>query len=121
MLRTLLYFAGLAVLIFVAYQLASWNGRVAFNLPAYEFDLIFITLPWPGYHIDASLGVLLGAVLVLTAMVTVVYRFWSMLKRSPGALGRKLGDSRRRSLEPGSNSATATVLRFVRSVGDGRW
>ncbi len=96
MLRTLLYIVGLAVLIFFAYQLASWNGRVAFDLPAYEFDLLVMTIPWPGYHIDAALGVLLLAVFILAALVTVVYRFWSILKHSPGTLGRKFGEGRRR-------------------------
>ncbi len=96
MLRTLLYFVGLAILLLVAYQLASWNGRVAFDLPAYEFNLLVITFPWPGYHIEASLGVLLLAMFLLTALVTVIYRFWSLLKHSPGTLGRKFGESRRR-------------------------
>jgi HemY protein len=40
--------------------------------------------------------VLLIGVFILAALVTVVYRSWSALRRAPGTLGRKFGEGRRR-------------------------
>ena len=96
MLRTLLYFFWLVVLVTAAVMIADTKGRVSFNLPAFHRDLWFFELGWPGFHIEAAIGVLLLVVFFLAALVTVVYRFWSILKHSPGTLGRKFGEGRRR-------------------------
>jgi HemY protein len=96
MLRSLIYIFWLAVFLVAAVLLANWKGRVVFDLPAYEVDLLFFSFGWPGFHIETSIGVLLIGVFILAALVTVVYRSWSALRRAPGTLGRKFGEGRRR-------------------------
>lgn len=82
MLRTLLFFAKLAVLVYVAWWLALQPGEV--------------TLEWLGYRVDTSVGVLLFITFIFGILAALAYRFWGSLWRVPGQLGRVFERSRER-------------------------
>lgn len=54
-----------------------------------------VSLTWQGYRIDTSVGVLLAAVAVVSALVTALYQLWRFLRHVPGAIARYRRESRR--------------------------
>jgi HemY protein len=83
MLRALLFFVSLAVLLGIAWFLLDVRPGT-------------VSLEWWGYRIDTSIGILLLALLLISALVALLYRFWRGLVRVPRGLGRSLERSRKR-------------------------
>src|SRR3990170_6887831 len=82
MLRALVYFAQLALVVAAAVWLADRPGWVA--------------LDWLGYRLEAPVGLLLAAVLLVAAATALGYRAWRFVRRSPRRIARARADSRRR-------------------------
>jgi len=82
MLRALVYFVQLALVIAVAVWLAERPGEVA--------------VEWLGYRLEAPVGLLLAAVLLVAAATALGYRAWRFVRRSPRQIARARADSRRR-------------------------
>lgn len=55
-----------------------------------------VTLQWRSWRIDTSVGVLIGAVAVVSIIVAAIYRFWRFLRRVPGEIGNSLMHRRQR-------------------------
>lgn len=54
-----------------------------------------VSLTWQGYRIDTSASVLFAAVFLIALISAMLYRFWGVLVRTPGAIKRGLKDRRR--------------------------
>jgi len=55
-----------------------------------------VTLQWRGMRIDTSVGVLAALVLIFSAIVALIYRFWNFLRRTPKAIGNAMAERRQR-------------------------
>ena len=82
MWRSILFIAKAAVLVAVAVWLAYQPSRVTLEL----FD----------YRIDTSVGVLVLFVFLVTLASLMLYRSWRLLAGTPGSIGRRLRENRRR-------------------------
>ncbi len=54
-----------------------------------------VSLDWHGWRVDTSVGVLLAAVALVAAVLTILYQLWRFLRRAPGAIARRRRESRR--------------------------
>lgn len=54
-----------------------------------------VSLTWQGYRVDTSVGVLLAAVAVLSALLTALYQLWRFLRHAPRAFTAARRESRR--------------------------
>ena len=96
MLRTVVFILKLVVLVALAIWLANWEGRVAFDLPAYGFDVGVFQASWPDYRIDIPVGLLLLPVLVLWFLAVLYVWGWRALRRAPGRLGEVFEGGRKK-------------------------
>lgn len=55
-----------------------------------------VTLEWRGVRVDTSVGVLLAIVLIFSAIVALLYRFWRFLRRMPRSIGAALAERKER-------------------------
>ena len=94
--RVLLFGVKFAVVVAIAAWLAGWPGRVTAELPGYRLDLGFTVLEWPDQYLDASVGVLVLALLGFAILVALAYRFWRFLRRAPRDLNLSVKAGRRR-------------------------
>jgi HemY protein len=94
--RVLLFGLKFAVVLLFAAWLAEWPGRVTAELPGYRLDLGFAVLEWPDLYLDASVGVLVLALLGFAILVALAYRFWRFLRRAPRDLSDSVKAGRRR-------------------------
>lgn len=96
MLRTLVFIVKLVILVALAIWLANWEGRVAFDLPAYGIDLWVFQASWPDYRVDIPVGLLLLPVLVLWFLAVLYVWGWRSLRRAPGRLGEMFEGGRKK-------------------------
>ena len=94
--RVLLFGVKFAIVVAIAAWLAGWPGRVTAELPGYRLDLGFTVLEWPDQYLDASVGVLVLALLGFAVLTALVYRFWRFLRRAPRDLNLSVKAGRRR-------------------------
>ncbi|HYE52505.1 MAG TPA: heme biosynthesis HemY N-terminal domain-containing protein [Azospirillaceae bacterium] len=81
MKRALLYFLKLGLLVAAAVWLANRPGTVA--------------VEWQGYAVETSVGIAALALVVALVAASWLYLLWRALLRSPRAIGRIRGESRR--------------------------
>jgi len=94
--RVLLFGLKFAVVLVIAAWLADWPGRVTAELPGYRLDLGFAVLEWPDFYLDASVGVLVLALVGVAILAASIYRFWRFLRRAPRELNESVKAGRRR-------------------------
>lgn len=82
MWRWIIFLAVLCVLVVCAVWLVQNPGDV--------------TLEWRGMRIDTSVGVLAALVLIFSAVVALIYRFWNFLRRTPKNIGNAMAERRQR-------------------------
>jgi HemY protein len=78
------------LLLAVALGLAAWGAASLAEVPG------SISLTWNDWRIDTSLGVFIGALLVLMGIAALVYRGLWTLRRAPELLGRGRRERRQR-------------------------
>lgn len=66
-----------------------------------------VSLNWGGWQIQTSAGVLAGAVIVLTGVVALGYRFWLFITRAPGQISASYRERRSRK---GYNALTKGMV-----------
>jgi HemY protein len=54
-----------------------------------------VSLVWHGWRVDTSVGVLLGAVVLLAAALAILYRLWRLVRGTPSAIARYRREGRR--------------------------
>ena len=114
-----------AVVVAIAAWLAGWPGRVTAELPGYRLDLGFTVLEWPDQYLDASVGVLVLALLGFAILAALAYRFWRFLWRAPRDLNLSVKAGRRqrgyRALTQGMVAVAAgereEAARWARKAG----
>lgn len=82
MFRSSLFLLKLGLIVAIAVLVAYQPGEVS--------------LQWLGYRVDAHVGYLLAAVLVLVVVSSIAYRYWRLLVESPRKLGQRFGEGRKR-------------------------
>ena len=123
--RVLLFGVKFAVVVAIAAWLAGWPGRVTAELPGYRLDLGFTVLEWPDQYLDASVGVLVLALLGFAILAALAYRFWRFLWRAPRDLNLSVKAGRRqrgyRALTQGMVAVAAgereEAARWARKAG----
>lgn len=74
-----------------------------------------VSLNWGGWQVDASAGVLAGALVVFTVAVALGYRFWLFLTRAPGELSSAYRERRSRK---GYKALTKGMVAVAAGDGD---
>ncbi|HYN38975.1 MAG TPA: heme biosynthesis HemY N-terminal domain-containing protein [Rhodospirillales bacterium] len=78
------------ILLAVGLGLAAWGAATLAEIPG------AISLTWNDWRIDTSLGVFIGALLVLMGVAALLYRGLWTLRRAPELLGRGRRERRQR-------------------------
>ena len=82
MIRAVWFLSVLALVSFGAALVADTPGKVS--------------LKWLGYHIEASIGILLAVVIITSLLLAIIFRSWSFLRRAPKRVDHARREWRRR-------------------------
>lgn len=96
MIRLLTFILITAILVFCTVWFAENPGTM--------------TVVWLGYRFDGSIGMVALGLLVLTAVLVLLWRGWTIIANSPGWIGQLLGSRRRKK---GQQALTMGLLELA--------